>query len=195
MTAFKIFGGDPVPLADIYAAYSPEASALYLSGAQTAEEAKDEFMTMLKTHAGVDGEGAAIDLLAWCKFYSDLSMCVPNEDYLVQNLEASFGIMESGRLPSRLEVNQAILQLKSALIQSTTGVKDEVKLRRFIRTWSPAGRVDASNLFELMLDVGMDATPAIATAIIDRVDLDRTGFVELENLVTVVCGEDPRWGD
>jgi Ca2+-binding EF-hand superfamily protein len=74
-------------------------------------------------------------------------------------------------------------------------VKDEVKLRRFIRTWSPAGRVDASNLFELMLDVGMDATPAIAAAILDRVDLDGSGYVELESLVTCVCGIDPRWSD
>merc|ERR1719465_233079 len=186
--AFKTFAGDPVPLADIRAAYSPEASALYLSGAQTAEEAKDEYITMLKAHAGVDGEGAAIDLIAWCKFYTDLSMCVPNDDYLVQNLEASFGILESGRAPSKLEVNTAILQLKSALIQSTTGVKDEVKLRRFIRTWSPAGRVDASNLFELMLDVGLNATPSIAAAIIDRVDLERAGAVDLESLVSVVCG-------
>jgi hypothetical protein len=113
IAAFKLFGGDPVPLSDIAAAYSPEASALFLSGAQTAEEAKDEYISMLKAHAGVDGEGAAIDLLAWCKFYTDLSMCVPNDDYLVQNLEASFGIQESGRPPSKLEVNQAILQLKS----------------------------------------------------------------------------------
>jgi Ca2+-binding EF-hand superfamily protein len=194
LDAFKTFGADPVPLSDIGAAYSPEASALYLSGAQTAEEAKDEYVTMLKTHAGVDGEGAVIDLLAWCKFYTDLSMCVPNEDYLVQNLAASFGIEEVGRKPSIQEVNLAILQLKSALIQSTTGVKDEVKLRRFIRTWNPAGRVDASNLFELMLDVGMDATPAIAAAILDRVDLEKAGAVDLESLVAIICGEDPRWG-
>merc|ERR1719420_1576913 len=195
IAAFKTFGGDPVPLKDIRAAYAPEASSLYLSGAQSAEEAKDEYITMLKTHAGVDGEDAAIDLLAWCKFYTDLSMCVPNDDYLVANLEASFGVMEGGRKPTRQEVNMAILQLKSALIQSTSGVKDEVKLRRFIRQWNPAGRVDASNLFELMLDVGIDATPAIAAAILDRVDLDGSGYVELENLVTIVCGEDPRWGD
>jgi Ca2+-binding EF-hand superfamily protein len=195
MKAFKCLGKDPVPISEIREAYSPEASALYLSGAQSADEAKDEYITMLKTHAGVDGEGSAIDLLAWCKFYTDLSMCVPNDDYLVQNLEASFGIQEAPREPSRKEVNNAILQLKSALIQSTSGVKDEVKLRRFIRTWSPAGRVDASNLFELMLDVGMDATPAIAAAILHRVDLERVGAVELESLVTVVCGEDPRWGD
>merc|ERR1719321_1416822 len=103
--AFDTFGADPVPISEIRAAYSPEASALYLSGAQTAEEAKDEFITMLKAHAGVDGEGAAIDLLAWCNFYTDLSMCVPNEDYLVQNLEASFGIEEVGRKPSIQEVN------------------------------------------------------------------------------------------
>ena len=88
-----------------------------------------------------------------------------------------------------------ILELKSALIQSTSGVKDEVKLRRFIRTWNPSGLVDASNLFELMLDVGMNATPAVAAAILDRVDLERKGAVEVESLVTVVCGEDPRWGD
>jgi Ca2+-binding EF-hand superfamily protein len=193
--AFETFGTDPVPIADIRAAYSPEASALYLSGAQTAEEAKDEFITMLKTHAAVDGEGAAIDLLAWYNFYTDLSMCVPNTDYLVQNLEASFGIMEAPRQPTRQEVNMVILELKSALIQSTSGVKDEVKLRRFIRTWNPSGMVDASNLFELMLDVGMNATPAVAAAILDRVDLERKGAVEVESLVTVVCGEDPRWGD
>jgi hypothetical protein len=191
--AFKTFAGDPVPVTAIREAYSPEASALYLSGSQTAEEAKNEYITMLMTHAGVEGEAAVIDLLAWCNFYTDLSMCVPNADYLVQNLEASFGISEGAREPSRQEVNLAILQLKSSLIQSTTGVKDEVKLRRFIRTWSPAGRVDASNLFELMLDVGMDATPAVAAAILARVDLEKAGAVDLEALVSVVCGEDPRW--
>jgi len=46
-----------------------------------------------------------------------------------------------------------------------------------------------------MLDVGMNATPAVAAAILDRVDLERKGAVEVESLVTVVCGEDPRWGD
>ena len=50
-----------------------------------------------------------------------------------------------------------ILELKSALIQSTSGVKDEVKLRRFIRTWNPSGLVDASNLFELPDPFGDEA--------------------------------------
>jgi Ca2+-binding EF-hand superfamily protein len=191
--AFAAFGSKAVGIARLVEAYQPEASQLYVSGSASAEAAKEEFGMLIKAHAGVDGESAVIDEAAWTKFYQDLRLCLPSDDYLAQNLEASWGISEPGRQLSKAEVDQGILRLKSALMQGTTGLKDEVKLRSFIRQWNPSGRVDVATLYELYIDVGVDATPALASAVLERVDLERTGAVELESLVAIVCGEDPRW--
>lgn len=192
---FARFGVDPVPMKTLEEAFQPEASPLFRGGAQSAEEARGEFCMLLRAHTGAEGEDGAVSEQAWSEFYADMRLCLPDDDYLVQQLEASWGAGEDARLPSRKEVDECILLLRSGLIQQSKGIKDEVNMRKFIRQYNTTESVVPAELYELMLFVGMNATPALAKAVIDRVDLNKSGSVGLQQLVTTICEKDPRWGE
>jgi Ca2+-binding EF-hand superfamily protein len=187
--------GDAVPVAKIGQCFRPEAAPLYRAGSQTAEEAQSEFKTLFCVHAQLETDEETVSRQAWHEFYQDVRLCLPDDDYLVQQLEASWGIAEKGRKATKSEIDAVILQLRSALTQRSIGLKDEVNMRKFMRQYNTSDRVSPEELYELMLFVGVDASPALAAAIVERIDLDKSGSVDLQLLVTTVCEKDPRWGE
>merc|ERR1712118_219589 len=85
---------------------------------------------------------------AWHEFYQDVRLCLPDDDYLVQQLEASWGIAEKGRKPTKSEIDAVILQLRSALTQRSHRPGQErrggpaTSRDDGVREGSPLGRVE-----------------------------------------------------
>lgn len=190
----KLGGGDALTAAALKAGFNPESSQMFRAGQWTAEEATEDFVALMCAHARVQpSDEASISRDAFFEFYQDMRMCEPSDDYLVRQVELAWGVQEPGRGPSEKEVDEGILELRTALMQSTQGIKDEVKLRRFIQRWNNTGRVSPEELYELFLECGLATSKTIAEAIVRRIDLEKCGTADMMKLCEVVCNLDPRW--
>ena len=155
----------------------------YIQGSKTKEKLLEEFSLNFETF---DGRISRDDLL---RYYEDVSLSVPSDEYFVNLIQNSWGIVEEEVNEVNSEtVKQIVKTLRQRLIQNTTGNHDEFVMRKLFNDFdvNRSGNLCLEELYAMMIKLEIPIHKKYLGAVFNKFDANKNGVIEFEEFINYI---------
>lgn len=155
----------------------------YLQGKKTKDQLIEDFLLNFDSP---DGTILLDDLL---RYYEDVSLSVPSDEYFVTIIKNSFGIVEEEENEVKTEtVKQIVKILRQRLVQKTNGNHDEFILRKLFNDFdlNRSGNLSLEELHAMMIKLEIPIQKKYLAAVFRHFDLNNNGLIEFEEFLNYI---------
>lgn len=155
----------------------------YLQGKKTKEKLLEEFSMNFDT---LDGRILRDDLL---RYYEDVSLSVPSDEYFVNLIQQSWGVVEEEVNEVNPEtIKQIVKTLRQRLIQKTSGNHDEFVMRKLFNDFdlNGSGNLSLEELYAMMIKLEIPIQKKYLGAVFNKFDINGNGVIEFEEFLNYI---------
>lgn len=125
----------------------------------------------------------------WYEFYSDLAMTIPNDDYFVAAVEATWAIAEEEQSKNfHDKIKQIIGMLRQRLLVLSNHCEEEFQLRKIFKSFdiNQSGAITIDELSAMLAKLGISVERKYVEATLRQIDTNKNGMIEFEEFTTLV---------
>lgn len=155
----------------------------YLQGKKTRDNLISEFLLNFDTPNGM------ISRDDFLRYYEDVSLALPSDEFFVSLIQNSWGIVEEEENEVKTEtVKQVVKILRQRLIQKTTGNHDEFVLRKLFNDFdlNRSGNLCLEELYAMMIKLEIPIQKKYLGAVFRHFDINNNGLIEFEEFLNYI---------
>lgn len=155
----------------------------YLQGKRTKDQLIDDFLLNFDS---ADGTISLDDLL---RYYEDVSLSVPSDEFFVAMIKSSWGVVEEEENEVKAETVKEIIRiLRQRLVQKTNGNHDEFILRKLFNDFdlNRSGSLSLEELHAMMIKLEIPIQKKFLAAVFRHFDTNNNGLIEFEEFLNYI---------
>ena len=180
-------GSGQVTVSDVKHLYDVSQNKDFIEGTKTKEEVIEDF---LDSFDGAKGNNdGVITRQEWNDYYSDLSMSLPSDQYFVEMMESTWGMVED----DDSEVNQDHIReltklIRERLLKMSNQTSDEYLLRKIFNYFdaNESGNITIDELAAMLAKLQISVERKYLSGIMKHIDSDNNGAIEFNEFLNFI---------
>lgn len=175
-----------IAVKDLANSFNAKSIGEVAAGKKSPDTAWNEFINALAP------QGSSVTREEWNAYYTDLAMGIPNDEYFVRALEATWGATEDDQSTIfQNEVKRLLNMMRQRLLTITNKSYEEFTLRSIFKQFdlNNSGTITLDELGAMLAKLGISVDKKYIVAMLKRLDSNGTGVLEFEEFANLLIND------
>lgn len=180
-------GSGQITVSDVKHLYDVQYHKDFIEGTKSKEEIIEDFLDSFDGAKGNDD--GVISKKEWDDYYTDLSMSLPSDEYFVQMMESTWGIVEDeDSQVTKDHIRELTKLVRERLLKMSNQTSDEYMLRKVFNYFdvNQSGNITLDELAAMMAKLQISVERKYLSGIMKEVDTDNNGSIEFNEFLNFI---------
>jgi Ca2+-binding EF-hand superfamily protein len=180
-------GSGQVTASDIKHLYDVQHNKDFIDGSKTKEEIIEGFLDSFDGARG--NNDGIVSHQEWMDYYTDLSMSLPTDQYFVEMMESTWGIVEDEDSDvTQDHIRELTKLVRERLLKQSNQTSDEYLLRKVFNYFdaNESGNITIDELAAMMAKLQISVERKYLNGIMKVIDSDNNGAIEFNEFLNFI---------